>query len=350
MALINTIIPTSAFERIRDRVGAILMEEIANQYTLTSDEDINVARVWVERFVTVDYTDTPTITVSYAAGDLANQHPGQSNATLLYNIDCYASSATINGVDGFTVATFKMHKLMRIVRAILEDAQYKTLGFTPPFVMNRQILSMRIAEPTSKDATSTIMGRLVLSVKVPEVVTLIEAPLIDGIATTVLLNASNLGYYWQVGNASGLPTPTVFLFATKTSLSGPETITLSWNTLNAVTVTISGIGNVAPTGQMEVEATPGQVFVLTGSNYTASASTSLNITSTSGMQALPFTTNGTTSVTVPGLAGKTLVYIAVLGGGNLDPNTYIEYGGSIEWQTTDPADLTTGVEMIALVQ
>ena len=56
MSLIDGIIQPRAYELIRDKIAEILLEEFANQFALTSDADLNLHKVYLERFVPLDFT------------------------------------------------------------------------------------------------------------------------------------------------------------------------------------------------------------------------------------------------------------------------------------------------------
>lgn len=215
MPRLNQIIPSQSFEIIRDRIGLILADEIDNQAVLNYDPDLDLV-VWVERTVPYDKAELPAVNISLARGTYEGQTVIQTDGTYLYNIDVYANSASTISDDGDSDSKFKLHKILGICRAILENSQYKTLGFPPPFIMNRHIVDLNIAETNAQDGKYTSMGRLVLSVRVPENSQIPSAELIDGISTSIRLAQSNQGYYYQFGTTPTPPAqPTVLLFASK---------------------------------------------------------------------------------------------------------------------------------------
>jgi len=191
MALINHIIPPAAYERVRDQIGLILATELNTQAYISGDEE---ADVYVERWVPVDKTEPPVVIVMLSTGTYANQHQGQADGTYTYLIDCYERGVSSDSDDADAMAIVALHKLLRQVRYILEDPQYKTLGFAPPFVMHRRVTNLAIAKPDPQDGASLVMGRITLEVRVPETNQLLEPKLLAGIDTTFKLSETELGY------------------------------------------------------------------------------------------------------------------------------------------------------------
>lgn len=201
MAVIPGEIGRQSYELVGDRVAEIIADELPAQFALsTAAPEIKAALaalVYTERVVPFDKTEVPCVNIQLASGDYAGQTIKQDDATYTFLIDCYASAKDKDGVKGDQFALVKLKKLMGVVRAILKDTRYKTLGYAPGFIMSRQISGIAIANNAQQDATHTVMGRLTLVVKVPETVDLIEPELIAGYQTTVKLFDTDLGYLWD---------------------------------------------------------------------------------------------------------------------------------------------------------
>lgn len=203
MSIINVPIGPQSFEIIRDRIGRILAQELQTQFQLNYDLNLR-ANVWIERFLPFDQAkELPSVNVQLAEGNYGGQTQIQSDGTYRYFVDCYVSakSSNANGA-GDQFAMSKLQRLMGVVRAIMEYSNYKTLGFnTPPgFVMNRHWEGLQIANPDQKrvDAESSVMGRLVLSVKVPENNDLGSlAKTLNILYTQWKLGETDRGYLWM---------------------------------------------------------------------------------------------------------------------------------------------------------
>lgn len=205
MAQIKKIIPPQYFEVIRNRIAEILADELDNQFLLTYDTDFEVD-VYIERFVPFDHTDTPAVNVSFSGGSYDNQTAIDVDGSYSYFIDVFTKADTTNDDRGDKLAMFKLHKLLGVCRAIIQNPIYKTLGFEPPFLMSRQISNISIAQPKDSEALSVVMGRLILSIVAPEDTQLLTAKLIKGFDTQVKLSLTDKGYIYSGDN---IPVPPV---------------------------------------------------------------------------------------------------------------------------------------------
>lgn len=195
MSVIDAIIGDQSFEIVRDRIGAILADELDMQSQLTYNPLFD-ATVYLERFARFNNSELPAVNISIARGSLDNHDQESTDNTVLIYIECYAKAKKSSGVDGDTESAKRMQKLVGTCRAILEDSRYKTLGFMPPFVMNRHCVEMLFNVPVTEDAESTCMGRLVLSVRIPEGNGLSQPRLMNGYQTTVKISTTEEGYLY----------------------------------------------------------------------------------------------------------------------------------------------------------
>lgn len=191
-------IPPQGFELVRDRIALILADEIANQYLLTANEDIN-ATVFLERTVPVDHTECPVVNVSLRTANFADHVAINTDDTVFFNIDVYHKSKTEGDSKGDSLSNLKLQRLLGLCRAILENPVYKRLDFNGvAFIQNRHFESMEIAEPGKQDALSTSMGRLVFSVRIPEVTQLVLTTIAGGFDTSMKMELTDKGYTFTV--------------------------------------------------------------------------------------------------------------------------------------------------------
>jgi hypothetical protein len=196
-AKITALIPAQRYETVRDRIGTILALELANQFTLSDDEEVLNAIVWSERVVPFDATDMPCVNVMLGQGDYSNKHQGQVDGTYVYYIDCYTAAPNDDTVMGDKRAALDVQRLGGVIRAILENPIYKTLDFAAPLITAVAINSLAMAVPQNvKDATNAQQLRLELQVTVPEITALTDPALLAGNDTTVILEETELGYRW----------------------------------------------------------------------------------------------------------------------------------------------------------
>lgn len=198
MALINTQIPPASFEIVRDRITAVLAEEIANQHALFPDPELDGLIVYMERIVPMNRGEAPAINVRWAGTPFNSRTMVQSDGMNTYQIDCYAQAKTSDTEAGDAKAIFKVSKLMRIVRAILLNPKYKTLGYQSGFVMSVNISNIKIDREPIQDAMNYMMGSLLFDVKLPETTELIDPPLISGAETSIELQETDKGYFYEI--------------------------------------------------------------------------------------------------------------------------------------------------------
>ena len=201
-ALIDFQIPNQSFEWIQYNVVRILALELQNQIDLRGDT--TKAKVFSERFAKIDVVDVPCVNVTFNGGPYDDQDVTVARGTYTYNIDLYTDSKSfVSGnerADQLAMASLQVG--LGWIRAILQNAQYITLGFTDGRVRRRQVKSIQIATPEQHlDAQSIVMGRIVLEVVAPEVEGLIDTPVvISSLDTVMKLHDTEKGYYFISGD------------------------------------------------------------------------------------------------------------------------------------------------------
>ncbi len=205
MALINTQIQPSKFEAIRDRIALILAMELENQFVTFGDYELDLD-VWTERGEKIDNSECPAIIVSLASGDFSSQHQGSYLGEYTYNVDIYSSKMSEDEDYGSTLSTIALHKIAGVCTKIIEDPQYKTLGFQAPSISHREVSNMIIAPPDPNDAAYVAVGRLVVKVNVVEGTDLLTALNFEGADTSVKLYNTNKGLLYS-GSGYDPPIP-----------------------------------------------------------------------------------------------------------------------------------------------
>jgi hypothetical protein len=200
VAKIQAVIGQSNFELIRDQIGAVLALEIANQKVL-SPALIAPDKIWIERFVPFDASEYPAIKILYQHGsiDEGSREILQAHYTHTYFIDVMFSAKSTADAQGDQLSSVQMQKMLGIIRAILSSPAYSTIGFSRPFNKRAWVNSIEVFEPMEmQDETNQINGRVEYCIEVPEygVVTDTGVPL-NEITTTVRLNESDKGYFWD---------------------------------------------------------------------------------------------------------------------------------------------------------
>jgi hypothetical protein len=209
MSVIDTAIGTQAFELIRDRLGELLADELAQQFTLVNNT-IFQSRIFMERFIPFNESEIyqGAINITVARQMLNNQSLLQSDGINTFFIDVYqcAKNTTEDGnaIDGASLATKKMHRLCGVIRAIIEDARYKTLGFAPPFIANRHVVEIKFNNPKVEEKVGLSTGRVIVQVRASELNGRSTPTVLADLKTTVKIGESDAGYTY-IGEA--IPPP-----------------------------------------------------------------------------------------------------------------------------------------------
>lgn len=199
MPKISQIILPQNYEFVRDRIAEILTDELDHQLALTGDYDLDVL-VDVERSTPFDESELPAVNVSLDLGSWGNKHQGSVAGTYIFNIDCITSSKSTQDKAGDVAASVKTQRIAGLCRAILEDPLYKTLGFTAGFVIRTFCNDMKFGTAGSPDAKNTIVSRITFNVQVSETSKLTIPNLIEGYDTTVKIDNTSKGYFYQGEN------------------------------------------------------------------------------------------------------------------------------------------------------
>ena len=215
MSVIIGIIPSQAYELIRNRIVEILGEEMDNQFVLSGDPDLDID-VWMERNISFDKEELypAAMNVSFIDGNYENEDQRDADGVYSYAIDVYARSVDTDSTTGDTTSALIVQKILGKVRAILNATQYKTLAFAPvngkQIIKNRRCSQIQVWDPKRQQGigadTSTTFdqaGRIVFVVKAFETVEVI-IPIIEKGSTTKVsfgvINQTPQGFLWSRNN------------------------------------------------------------------------------------------------------------------------------------------------------
>jgi hypothetical protein len=197
MSKITKQIPPQAVEWIRDRIGVILKDEIAAQISMPGTKLPMDIEVYAERCIPFDMEELPAINVSVDAGSWDNKHPGEADVTCVFNIDCIVNAKHTLDDMGDKLAAIKAQTMLGVVRYILEDPIYYTLGFEAPFIQRTWCSDFLLGNERSTDEKETQVARLKFNVRASDNNDLISPQLIDGYDTNVKIEETNSGYKYQ---------------------------------------------------------------------------------------------------------------------------------------------------------
>ncbi len=194
MPKIQNIIGKRNFEHARDAIGAILFIELDNQATIQEDETIR-ANVWVNRISVFDQSELPAINVRIAALNFQDKYQGGATGEDRFIIDL-----SVRDKDE-SKSLMICQKIAGIIHAILEDSQYKTLGFNPPFNNSSIVSSMQFSDIIpGQDAANISSAVITFDVTLLEQTEALAAPIVQEHLTGVYLAETDQGYQYQFIN------------------------------------------------------------------------------------------------------------------------------------------------------
>lgn len=195
-------VPSQSFEIIRDRIGEILKNELANQANIYSDPELN-AGVFIERMIEVSQGELATrsvVNVYLDSGDFETIDVQQENGEYKFVIQAFVKAVANQQGSGDQYAMIKLEKLLGRCRGIILDTAYLTLGFARPFINRRRFVQINILNPGKQDTANLMTGRLVLHVIVNDAVPQIEPSDLGSFQTRVRLADTEFGYEWVDDN------------------------------------------------------------------------------------------------------------------------------------------------------
>lgn len=204
MALLKSFIPPQQFELVRERIGEILADELEHQFVLSRELAGNYPynpKVWVERSVSWDKTEGPSLNVTLSRGDYDNGNPRSVDGTYTYWVDIRTNAKFKEDGRGDRRAMLHVQRIAGMVRAILMNPAYMTLGFARPSISHVRVTTIAAADTSDQqDATSEARARVEVSVRVAEGVELKTAPELMGTDTKVKLFNTEKGYLYATRN------------------------------------------------------------------------------------------------------------------------------------------------------
>jgi len=189
-----TTIPEQNFEKARDYIAAILVDEFTNNPI--GGETPNV---YTERIAPVDKVNLPAVNIVFAQANNSLLDSSSNKFEYIFNIDCYANGKVASGNRAGTNASIDLHKLVGVVKQILLNPVYKTLSFTNGEMGKRMINSIQVAEPFQKtDANSTTMARIQYQIELTDQVQKPDPEIAAQSTTKVNIEETDSGYLWTI--------------------------------------------------------------------------------------------------------------------------------------------------------
>jgi hypothetical protein len=209
MPLIPDEIPQQNFEKIRDRIGLIIYQELENQWSEFGDEDLEAPlpnpdisttpesiKVYVDRVIPIGEEECPVINVLLNGASYQVENRYRANGANTFFIDVYTKAQSEDASDWDTLANIKLQKIIGKIAFILRHSFYQTLGFAPGFIGGTNILNIQIADARdpNMNLNGCVMGRITFEVKATEDVTPVATRDMTGFYSTIKLYNTNKGF------------------------------------------------------------------------------------------------------------------------------------------------------------
>ena len=167
MALIQDPILPQNFEIYRDQIALILADELSNQFVLQPTLEILNATIQVERFIPVDVSEMPLISVRFFNAETERDHQTAAQVKNTYVVDVFtkATFSEDESVRGDSQSFKDTSRLLGVIQRILKAPEYLTLGLTNGGVRRTNIEGWTPLDfQRNEDRESVASGRLVFEV------------------------------------------------------------------------------------------------------------------------------------------------------------------------------------------
>jgi hypothetical protein len=196
MNRITQIIPKQGFEVVRDLIGAILKVELDHQKSLQNLPNEN--NIYVGRSTPFNQSEELMINVTIDSASYSDKNARTSSGETRFHIDVMTRAAQTENNQGGYLSTSLRDKYLGMIRFILEDHHYNTLGFENGVIMSTSVDGFENYEPQgNQDAAFVKMSRLTYSVKINEEQSVWSGLNINSIFTDVILNDTEFGYQYE---------------------------------------------------------------------------------------------------------------------------------------------------------
>jgi len=193
---LTALIPQQNFEKVRDRIGLILSEELLNQLDLGMTELQGMGGVWVGRVSPFQESELPAVNVTLDNTAFESQSAISVTGQNQYYIDVYTKAKGEDGGDGDKLADRALDRIVGAICAILRFPDYRTLNFIAPSIGGTKVTRFSKGLSNPDDASSSKAMRIEFMVQCPETTELNTSVDIASHYTTVKLAETEKGYLW----------------------------------------------------------------------------------------------------------------------------------------------------------
>lgn len=200
MAVINAPIQFRSWYLVRDRVAAIVKDELFHQAAITY-EDWKDCDVYTERFspITLDeIVDTSVITVSIDSITPRNETAIDSDIETVISIAITTAMRATDQAGSDVLSMDRSQIIAGIIHGIFAHPEYIRLKFAPPFIMRSKVTDIKFGTPNRQESAGITMSLVTLTVLHSQ-----DEPESTGVpfgssVTGVLVNQTDKGYKYEI--------------------------------------------------------------------------------------------------------------------------------------------------------
>lgn len=195
MAYITGIIPKQGFEIVRDKIGAILLDELTTQKTRQGSEFPEDINIYSEALPPQDSSEQVTINVLLDSATYGQITQKDAQGRTLYFIDIYSSGRQTSDTTGSQDSAYRRDKFLGMCMFIFRSAYYRTMDLPPGTIGGVYVESFATTDPIKKeDSDYTSFARIQLAVRIQEDAQAWTGINLIGNDTTVNLNQTTKGF------------------------------------------------------------------------------------------------------------------------------------------------------------
>lgn len=191
---ISEIIPKQGFEVVLYKIAEILFSELSNQKTAHSNmPDFSV---FVERMTPYDKSEGVMINVTSGSANYGNFTESTTQSKTDFNIEVYSplEHVFIKADDSIS-ETFTLHKVVGMVRYILQSTKYKTLDLPLGLIGGTYVESIQFFDDfNNKEGANIRIATLGFSVRIMENQDLWNGTELKDNVSQIKLGQTELGY------------------------------------------------------------------------------------------------------------------------------------------------------------
>lgn len=204
--LITQEIPENFYEKIRDQLAAILLNELPNQGVLKGDQELqNLDKIYIERSAPFSKENLPAFNVLVNEVDFHTETQISKQFSAEYFIDVYASMPANPTGRADERTNKRLQTLAGLVDGIISNGLYVGLGFptattgTNESIFNRAVGKVQYFNPEDvKDTESITRARITVLVTANQPKVAVDPTQLNELLVDMCLYSPTGQYFYRI--------------------------------------------------------------------------------------------------------------------------------------------------------